>query len=85
MNNILIYTTCLIFIFIIGKIFIIPIKYITKLLINSMLGGIILYFINFIGTNFDFSIGINIFTSIFVGILGIPGAVLLVILRIILG
>lgn len=51
---------------------------------NSILGAILLFLINVIGASFGFHIGINIFTMICVGILGIPGAGLLVILQIIL-
>lgn len=51
---------------------------------NSVLGGILIFIINVIGANFNFHIGLNLFTSIFVGLLGVPGAGLLVILQIIL-
>ena len=37
--------------------------------------------INFIGQGFNFHIGLNIFTSALVGLLGLPGAVLLIILQ----
>lgn len=55
-----------------------------KLVLNSILGGVLIIIINTIGANFGFHIGLNIITSIFVGILGLPGAGLLVILQIIL-
>ena len=45
------------------------------------LGGIIIYIINLIGVAFNFHIGLNIITAIFVGILGIPGAIILIILK----
>ena len=83
-NNILTYMACIIFLFIFGKIFIIPLKSILKLVLNSILGGVCIFIINIIGGNFNFHIGLNIFTSIFIGLLGIPGACLLVILQIIL-
>ena len=83
-NNVLPFLACIIFLFIFGKIFILPLKSIMKLIINSVLGGILIFIINTIGTNFGFHIGLNIFTSIFVGLLGVPGAGLLVILQIIL-
>ena len=83
-NSILAYVACIIFLFIFGKIFILPIKSIMKLVLNSILGGILIFVINLIGANFGFHIGINIVTSIFVGFLGLPGASLLVILQIIL-
>lgn len=84
-NTILIYVACIIFLLIIGKVFIVPLKTIVKLIFNSILGGVLIYIINLIGGFFDFHIGLNIFTSIFTGILGIPGAILLVILKLIIG
>ena len=77
------YIICLIGIFVIGKIFIIPIKWIVKLIINSIIGVILLYIINLIGGIWNFHIGINIITSVFVGILGVPGAILLMIFKLI--
>lgn len=58
-----------------------PLKKILKLAINSVLGGVLIYVINIVGATFGFHIGLNIGTSIFVGILGIPGAVFLIILK----
>ena len=81
-NTIIAFLACIIFIFIFGKIFIWPLKNIFKLILNSVLGGVLIYIINLIGGAWGFSIGLNFFTSIFVGILGIPGAILLIILKI---
>ena len=83
-NTVIAYLACIFFIFIFGRLFIIPIKTILKLIFNSILGGLLIYIINLIGGMFGFHIGLNIFTSIFVGILGIPGAVLIVIIKILL-
>lgn len=83
-NTIITFLGCIIFIFIFGKIFIWPLKNILKLIFNSILGGGLIYIINLIGINFDFHIGLNVITSIIVGLLGLPGAMLLVILKIIL-
>lgn len=66
------FVACIICLFIFGKIFILPIKSILKLIANSCIGAIIRYIINLIGANFGFYIGINLGTAIFVGILGIP-------------
>ena len=83
-NNILTFLACIVFLFIFGKIFIIPLKNILKLILNSILGGLSIFLINTIGSSFGFHIGINMITAIFVGLMGIPGAGLLVILQIIL-
>lgn len=83
-NNIITFVACLFFLFIIGKIFIIPLKIIFKFIVNSLLGGIIIFVINFIGGFFGFHIGLNLITSIFVGLLGIPGAVVIVLIKLLL-
>ena len=55
---------------------------ILKLIGNSLLGALIIFLINLVGTSFNFHIGLSIINSIIVGILGIPGACLLVLLKI---
>ena len=77
-NTIIIFLSCIFAILIFGKLFIMPIKQILKLVFNSIIGGILILIM------FNFHIGLNIFTAIFVGILGIPGAVLLAIFKLIL-
>ena len=83
-TNILIVLGCALAIFIVGKILLFPLKKILKLVFNTLIGGIIIYIINLIGASFGFHIALNIITSLVVGILGIPGAILLVILEIIM-
>jgi len=81
-NNILIIIGCIIGILVAGVIFKIKVWKIIKLIFNSILGGVLIYFINQIGTTFGVHIGLNVITSIFIGIFGIPGAVLLIIIKI---
>jgi len=83
-NVIVTYLATIVFLFIFGKVFIKPLKTILKLIINSILGGALIYLINLISGAFGFSIGLNMFTAIFVGLLGVPGAILLVIIKILL-
>ena len=83
-NTIIIFLGCIIAIILFGKMLILPIKLIIKLILNSLLGGLIITIINCVGVGFNLHIGLNIFTSIFVGILGIPGAILLLIFKLIL-
>ena len=83
------YLVCLFLILLVENLrislFIIPIKTILKLIFNSLLGGLLIYIINIIGVAFNFHIGLNVFTSIFIGILGIPGVVLTIIIKILIG
>ena len=83
--NALIIISCICMLFVIGKIFSVPIKWILKLAFNSVLGGVIIWFINLIGGTWGFHIGLNFITSIFVGILGIPGAIVIIIIKLLLG
>ena len=64
--NILITISCICILFVIGRIFIVPIKLIFKLMINSILGAFLIWIINLIGEIWGFHIGINLFTSILV-------------------
>lgn len=84
-SSIIIFLGCIIFLFIIGKIFIIPLKSIFKLVVNSLMGGVIIFLINLIGAMFSFHIGLNFVTSIIIGILGVPGAILLIVLKLTIG
>lgn len=83
--SIITYLACICFIFLFGRIFIVPIKRILKLVINSVLGGVVIWIINLVGSSFGFSIGINIFTSLVVGILGLPGVVCLILIKLMIG
>lgn len=82
--NTLIIISCICILFVIGRIFIVPIKWLLKLVCNSILGGILILFINVIGEIWEFHIGLNIYTSILVGILGVPGAIFLILLKLII-
>lgn len=84
-TNVITFLACICFIFLFGKILIVPIQKILKLIVNSLLGGLVIYVINLIGANFGFHIGLNIVTSMIVGLLGLPGTVVLILIRLFLG
>ena len=84
MESTIIFLACICFLFIIGKIFIVPLKWIMKLIFNSILGGLIIFAINLIGSIWGFHIGLNFITAVLVGILGIPGAICLIVISLIL-
>ena len=83
-NNIIAFVACIFFLFIIGRIFIVPIKLILKLCLNSLLGAFLIFIINIIGKLWSFHIGINVITSVFIGLLGIPGAVAVILIKILI-
>ena len=63
---------------------IVPIKKVLKLVINSILGGVTIFLINLIGGIWGFHIGLNIFTSILVGLLGVPGVICLIVVKLLI-
>lgn len=79
--NLLIFISCICMLFVLGRVFIVPIKLILKLVFNSILGGILIWIINLIGGIWSFHIGLNLYTSILVGILGVPGAIFLIVAK----
>jgi len=75
------YVVGIIVLFLVGRLFLVPIKYILKLIYNALIGGVVLLIINSIGGLFGFSIAFNVITALVVGTLGIPGVALLVVLK----
>lgn len=76
-NLILAYIVGIIILFIIGRILLAPIKLIIKLIYNALIGGLLLCILNWIGGYIGFHMALNFFTALVVGILGIPGVLLL--------
>ncbi len=80
----LVFIGAVVAVFIILKILAWPIKKIIKILINIGIGAVLLFIVNYIGGYFDFNIPINWVSALVVGLLGIPGVVILAILQFIL-
>lgn len=73
---------CLLFVVFI--IFSKPLKKLAKVCINSVIGVSALFITNFLLSPFGISVGINIYTALITGILGIPGFIGLYIVSIII-
>jgi inhibitor of the pro-sigma K processing machinery len=84
-NTALAFAVGLLFIFIFGRLFLAPMKAILKLLYNGIIGAVALILINLAGSLINFHIAINIFSAFIVGLLGVPGLILLIILKPALG
>ena len=84
MGNIGAYLIGLVILYILGMLLVVPIKLLIKLLINGLIGGVVLFLFNFVGSIFGLSIVINPVSSVIVGILGVPGVILLLVLQVLL-
>ncbi len=57
------------------------VKILKKALLNTILGAVLLAIINFVGIYFGFYIALNIYSALIIGILGVPGLILLILLK----
>ena len=79
---ILAYVFGIILLYFVGRMFLLPIKLIFRLVYNALIGGAMLWVVNYIGANIGFTIAINPVTALIAGFLGIPGVVLLILFKI---
>lgn len=84
-NVIIAYVFGIILIYLVGRLMLMPIKLLLKLIYNGLIGGAMLWVVNYLGAYFDFSIGINWISALVAGFLGVPGVVLLIIMKIVSG
>ena len=66
------------------KILAAPVRLVFKLMLNALCGFLLLIVVNIISGFFDFSVEINLLNTLIAGCFGIPGALLLVLLKILL-
>ena len=66
-------------------VFIKPLKWMLKTLLNSLFGGGLLLLINLIGGFAGFSMGVNLVTAVIVGFGGVPAVIMLFILKFMTG
>ena len=80
-NSILAYAIGLVLVFILCRIFIRPIKWAFKLLINTAIGGFILAIVNLVGGFAGITVVIGPFSALLTGLLGVPGVLLVIFLQ----
>jgi inhibitor of the pro-sigma K processing machinery len=84
-NVILAYLFGIVLIYLVGRMFLMPIRLVFRLIYNGLIGGVMLWLLNYVGAHFDFSIAINPVTALIAGFLGLPGVVLLALFKIFIG
>jgi inhibitor of the pro-sigma K processing machinery len=76
------YIIGIILLFLLGKLLLVPLKVLFKLVVNALIGGAVLLGINYVGGIFNYHIAFNILSALIVGTFGIPGVILLILLKI---
>jgi inhibitor of the pro-sigma K processing machinery len=80
-NVIFAYVFGIILLYVVGRMFLMPIKLIFRLIYNALIGGAMLWALNFVGLHIGFSIAINPITALIAGFLGLPGVILLILFK----
>jgi inhibitor of the pro-sigma K processing machinery len=73
------YAVGILLILLFGRILVIPLKILLQLVYNGLIGGLALWLVNLIGAQMGFVLPINVWTALFVGILGLPGVLILIV------
>lgn len=71
----------IVLLYIVSRIFLMPLRLLLRLVYNAVIGGVMLWGLNFVGSHFGFTIAINPVTALVAGFLGIPGVILLVLFK----
>ena len=68
----------------IGYLLLVPMRFMWRLVAGGVMGALALVLVNLLGGLVGFSVEINPFTAMAVGFLGLPGAALVVALRVLM-
>lgn len=82
MINLIVFVIALFLLLIFGKILLLPLKIIFELIINGVVGGIVLLLSNALIGSSGYYIDVNPLSTLIVGIFGVPGYIVLLLLRI---
>jgi len=81
--GLLAYAAALVGLFCVGKYGAVPLKWAVRLMVNALIGGAALLAFNAVAAPWGVHIGINAWTTLCVGTLGVPGFFALALLQLI--
>lgn len=67
-----------------GWIFLVPLKFLSKMLLNALAGGVLLVVLSLVGGFMNMPVSLNAVTALMAGFLGVPGVALAAVLPMIL-
>lgn len=71
-----VYGLGLLLLYMFGRLFLVPGKWLWRLTLNSLVGALIMWLINLCGLLTGFYVALNPFTILITGLMGIPGVAL---------
>lgn len=75
------YLIGILLLYFLARIFIIPIRFVVRLVFNGLVGGVLLWLTNLGGRFIGLAVPINPVTALVAGFLGVPGVVLVIVLQ----
>jgi len=81
---ILAYTAGIMLVFMTSLIFFKPLKFLGRILLNSLIGAVILIIFNYFGQYTGVYVGVNEITALIIGILGVPGFIALLLVKLLI-
>ena len=84
-QTILFFALGLSILYFLGYIILSPVKILMKFMLSSIIGAAVVIVINLIGEQMGFYFPVNPLTAVIVGTLGLPGVLLIFVLKLILG
>ena len=73
------YAIGILLILLFGRLLVVPITIVFKLVYNGLIGGLVLWLVNLVGSQMGFALPITVWTALVVGFLGLPGVGLLMV------
>ena len=80
-NVIIAYALGLALLYFVGWLLLVPMKWLLRFLLNSVIGGVVLWILNLLSGLTGITVAINPVTALTVGFLGIPGLILILLLQ----
>ena len=72
------YAFGMLMIYVFGRFFLVPLKWIGLGIASSIIGGIVIMIMNSIGAAFGIFVPLNVVTAVITGVLGVPGLLMLI-------
>ena len=73
------YAAGMLIVYLAGRFLLVPLKWTGRIMINSAAGGVLILMINWLGAGLGVFVPLNLITALTVGILGVPGLVMLLV------
>lgn len=73
------YAAGMLIVYLTGRFLLVPLELTGKILLNSIVGGLLIILLNWLGSGLGVFVPLNVFTALTVGVLGVPGLVMMIV------